>query len=307
MTLADTIHAAMAKHLDSGNVVLGQNVGEGLGDTIPTNLDGVRSGVAVELQKPAANTGVCSNLITLSTSDCSNAGVAAGFALAGRRPVFVVRFQPLLKFALPALEYAAKSKALWGVPCPIFVRAAALEGGIGPVCSGVVHGLGMRVPGLKVVAPMTAEEWRMAWNEYLVGDDPVLCSEQRSSWGEEFVDDVGQDYYVSNDPIVTVLAVGEARRSARAARKEKRFLLHPLWQLKPLVLPALTKRVLVVDCEPTICGTAEHVAMEVHRRTGARVEALGLEDRAAGFSPDSDVRTPNAEAIIEAVKRLEAT
>lgn len=285
--LADAIRTAMQRHLDSGNVVLGQNVSEGLGDTIPTPHD---------------------NLLTLPTSDSSNAGVAVGFALAGRRPVFVVRFQPLLKFALPALEYAAKSKALWGIPCPIFIRAAALEGGIGPVCSGAVHGLGMRCPGLKVVAPMTSEEWSRCWQEFLDGDDPVLCSEQRSSWGNQPEDNMPPLTYPNGAAAVSVFAIGSARHSLLEASRKYPMNAYGIWRLKPLgPLPPLPRKVLVVDCEPAICGTAEHVAMEVHRRTGARVEVLGLEDRVAGFSPESDVLTSSADAIIEAVKRLEET
>lgn len=297
MTLAETIHDALAKHMDGGGVVMGQNVGEGLGGTIPTDHR---------------------NLLTLPTSDCSNAGIAVGYALAGRRPVFVLRFQGLAKVGLwPVLEYAGKSKALWGVPCPVFVRAVAREGLLGPVCSGAQHGLAMRCPGVRVVAPMTPEEWSICWQQFLDGDEPMYCSEQYGSWSLQVAPDrVDHDQAYENIVLlsanVTVVAVGAARLFVGKARWACTLTHFGLVGLKPLVFPerclesvADDGKALVVDCEPQTCGAAEHVAMELHRLTGAKVRTLALDDRVAGFSPESDVLTPSVERIVEAVKELE--
>ena len=38
------------------------------------------------------------------------------------------------------INYACKSKEIWKVPCPVFVRGIAMEGGIGPVAgSSIIH------------------------------------------------------------------------------------------------------------------------------------------------------------------------
>jgi pyruvate/2-oxoglutarate/acetoin dehydrogenase E1 component len=317
MNLADTIRSAMQCHMDAGFVCMGQNVGEGLGDTIPTWNFCRNCGANIP---PISGEGTCDkcelqslthpNLITLPTSDCSNAGVACGYALAGKRPVLVVRFQGLGKVGLwPVLEYAAKSKAMWGVPCPVFVRAVATEGVIGPVCSGAQHGLAMRCPGVKVVAPMTPSEWTECWKEWQGSDDVVYCSEWRSSW--HLTNDDLNDEWTVDRTAPLVLAIGNARIPAMKACKQNRWRLWEVQRLKPLGIETMLKfeepftKALVVDCEPTICGAAEHVAMELHRRTGVRVEVLALEDRVAGFSPESDVLTPSAEQIVQAVKRME--
>ena len=47
---------------------------------------------------------------------------------------------------------------IWKNPCPIFVRSIAMEGGTGPVASSSHHSLYYRMPGVKIVSPMTPKE-----------------------------------------------------------------------------------------------------------------------------------------------------
>ena len=92
----------------------------------------------------------------LSMADVAGAGIAVGAALMGRRPIYVIRYQGFMWYnAAPILNYAAKSKEMWGVPCPLFVRSLAMEGGMGPVASGAHHSLVMRMPGIPICSPMT--------------------------------------------------------------------------------------------------------------------------------------------------------
>jgi acetoin:2,6-dichlorophenolindophenol oxidoreductase subunit beta len=103
---------------------------------------------------------IADGIVELPISDVSNGGIAVGAALAGRRPIYVIRFQGLGWYNLTTiLNYAAKSKEMWDVPCPIFVRAIAVEGHIGPVASNSHHSLCCRMPGIVVKAPMTPYEW----------------------------------------------------------------------------------------------------------------------------------------------------
>src|SRR3989344_3481789 len=73
-------------------------------------------------------------LVELSMADVAGGGIAVGMALAGRRPIYIVLYQGFQWFnAAHIVNYAAKSKDMWGIPCPIFVRSIAMDGGIGPV------------------------------------------------------------------------------------------------------------------------------------------------------------------------------
>src|SRR3989344_5364409 len=145
MTLAQKIQEITLRHLKSENgVALGQcltAVGW-VGGTVPelTQEDG---------------------LIELPMSDVANGGVAVGLALAGRRPIYIVRYQGFQWYnSVTILNYAAKSKEMWGVPCPVFVRSVGMDGGIGPVASGSHHGIFNRMPGIPIVAPMTPGEYQ---------------------------------------------------------------------------------------------------------------------------------------------------
>ena len=73
-------------------------------------------------------------MIELSMADVAGGGFAVGAALAGKRPIYIIRYQGFGWFNLPIiLNYACKSKEIWNRPCPLLVRAIAMEGSIGPV------------------------------------------------------------------------------------------------------------------------------------------------------------------------------
>ena len=133
-------------------------------------------------------------------ADVAGAGIAVGAALMGRRPIYVVRYQGFMWYnAAPIANYAAKSKEMWGVPCPLFVRALAMEGGMGPVASGAHHSIAMRMPGLPICSPMTPGEWRGAWDHFMSHDDPLYVSEHRRSFSitQEMLSEL------TDDPVIT--------------------------------------------------------------------------------------------------------
>lgn len=232
----------------------------------------------------------------------SNAGVVCGFALAGKRPIYVMRYQGFAWYNFASiLNYAAKSKTMWNTPCPVFVRCLAMEGSIGPVAGNVHHGMAMRMPGVKVYAPMTPSEWERAFSDFLHGDDPVICSEHRLSYGDPCVCDV-----YNEDAQTTVLAIGASRITAVQAAYKGRLDVYGIHCLKPLLLSSQalnslqkTRRALIVDGEHETCGAAEHVAFAVSK-LGVAVDVLGLPDRTAGFGTHCDNLTPSVDAILGA-------
>ena len=107
-------------------------------------------------------------IIELSMADVAGGGIAVGAALAGRRPIYVVRFQGFQWFNAPMiLNYAAKSKEMWGIPCPVFVRSIAMDSSgrkgraIGPVASNSHHGIYHRMPGVIIAAQCLQKNIKM--------------------------------------------------------------------------------------------------------------------------------------------------
>jgi acetoin:2,6-dichlorophenolindophenol oxidoreductase subunit beta len=294
-TLAATIKEATRKHLTQDNGLLFAQC---------VSAVGWIGGTVPELTEEQG-------IVELPTSDVSNGGVVVGAALAGRRPIYVIRYQGFMWYnAASLLNYAAKSKYLWDVPCPVFVRGMGMEGNIGPVASGMNHSMVMHVPGMPVAAPLTPNEWMGVWNYFLEHDDPVYCSENRQALGIDYeMEDQFED-----DVDVTIFAISISRLRAKEAIERLREigircnLVNVVW-LKPFVpskeaLWSLSKSKfgVVLDCDHTICGTSESLALNLANTTGRIVYPLGLDDRTAGFADHCDNKTPDAIKIANFVE-----
>lgn len=296
-TVAEIIQGITRKHLSEDNgLLLGQCVTAvgWVGGTVPemTEEEGI---------------------VELSMADVAGPGIAVGAALTGRRPIYVIRYQGFMWYnAAPLLNYAAKSKSMWDVPCPIFVRSIAMEGGIGPVASACHHGMVMRMPGMPVYAPMTPGEWRDGWSWFMSHDEPLYMSEHRRS----FPIDCEMEDVLDEKPDITILAISAARLNAIEALnqlKDKGItcdLIHLVW-LKPFqvtdaIVASLkkTKLGLVIDSDFSIAGASRSIAYELMLSASVPVHALGLEDKTAGFAPHLDNPTPTVERIAEQVENL---
>ena len=73
-------------------------------------------------------------MVEVSMADVADGGFVVGAALMNSKPIYVIRYQGFNWYNCPMIvNYACKSKEIWKIPCPVFVRGIAMEGGIGPV------------------------------------------------------------------------------------------------------------------------------------------------------------------------------
>ena len=296
-TLAETIRAQSRQHLESGNGLLfGQCV----------TAVGWVGGTVPEMSEKEG-------IVELPMVDVAGPGMAVGAALMGRRPIFVCRYQGFMWYNAPTLvNYAAKSRELWGVPCPIFVRSLAMEGGMGPVASASHHGLIMRMPGIAVCAPMTPGEWMEAWDWFMAHDDPIYVSEHRRGFSIDYeIEDA-----IEESAEITLFPITATRLNALEARERLGAegigcnIIHLMW-LKPFVVTSQMKASLektglgmVLDSDFEVGGPARGLAHELMLTTSTPVHAMGLEERTAGFAPHLDNGTPSVERIVSRVKEL---
>ena len=295
-TVADTIRELTRAHIaNNRGIVMGQCL-TAVGwvqNTIPEQLEGI---------------------VELPMTDVSGAGFAVGAAVMGRRPVFVIRFQSFLWLnASPIVNYAAKSKEVFGYPCPVFVRAIAAEGnGTGPLHTNCFHAIFMHMPGLPVCAPMTPGEYESIWDHYITHDDPMFVSEHRRSYKNtaEMPNQYGEDSQI------TIFAISASRFNAVEAVKKlaeqgiKADLSHVVW-LKPFdpepqAIEALKRsgRGMVIDSAYELAGASQALAYELMLRTGKPVKAVGQFDRSPGASPRLDNGTPTVDRIVATAKEM---
>jgi pyruvate dehydrogenase E1 component beta subunit len=177
-------------------------------------------------------------MVEFSMADVAGGAIATGIALAGGRPIYVVRYQGFQWYNLASVvNYAAKSKEIWNRPCPIFVRSIAMEGGVGPVAGSSHHSMAHRMPGIKVIAPMTPGEYQYAYDSFMLDDDPYYVSEHRKSYDNtEELDNV--IHSVADFTIFPISITRlEMKKLVQLAEQEgiKLNIIHQLW-IKPFIV-----------------------------------------------------------------------
>jgi pyruvate/2-oxoglutarate/acetoin dehydrogenase E1 component len=253
-------------------------------------------------------------MVELSMADVAGGAIVTGAALAGERAIYVVRYQGFQWYnAVSVANYAAKSKELWNRPCPIIVRSIAMEGGIGPVAGSSHHSIVSRMPGIKVISPMTPREYQYAYDCYMNDNDPYYISEHRKSYDNEdelrtFIDDKEVDFTIFPLSITRL----EMTKLVELAGVENITLniIHQLWirpfNVNPLWAQALNRSRyggLVTD-DDYVEGVASSMANELSLVSTKRVHTLGLDPRTAGFYASVDNLPPSAEKILEKLKQI---
>ena len=250
----------------------------------------------------------------LSMADVANGGIVTGAGLSNRRPIYVIRYQGFNWFNAPIIiNYACKSKELWKTPCPIFIRGIAMEGSIGPVAGSSHYSLYYRMPGIKIISPMTPKEYQYAYDTFMRDNEVYYISEHRGSYDNrnELND------YLENKLDIILFAISITRFEVQ---KVKEILLKKnikigianiLW-IKPFkiknnwITSLKNSRfggIILDDDYPG--GVASDMAYKLMKLSNKKIEIMGLKDnQSAGFSKKSDNIPPDAKLIIDKVKSI---
>jgi len=247
-------------------------------------------------------------MIELSMADVAGGGFVVGAGLAGRRPMYIIRYQGFNWFNSPIIiNYACKSKDIWQRPCPIFIRSIAMEGAIGPVAGSSHHSLYYRMPGVKILSPMTPMEYRLAYKEFMNDDDVYYISEHRSAYSNanELPD------MIADQPDFALFPISITRFAAQEAALELKNIydlnisVNHIFRIKPFTLGSkealknLSKSKYggcVLD-DDYVDGIAKNIAYDLAVQSGASVKVMGLEDKTAGFAANVDNLPPSKEKI----------
>ena len=252
-------------------------------------------------------------MVEVTTADVANGGFVVGAGLQGIRPIYVVRYQGFQWFNSPIIvNYAAKSKEIWDRPCPIFVRSIAMEGGMGPVAGSSHHSLYQRMPGTRILSPMTPKEYSYAYKEFMSEDEVYYISEHRRSYEntKELHDVILEDSDIVLFPISITRFDAEEARKMLLDKGIKASIIHQLW-IKPFIFEDKWKECLnkskyggLVMDDDYEQGIASSIAHRMMIQSDKKVHTLGLEHRTAGFHKDSDNLPPSPEEIVNEVMEI---
>ena len=114
-------------------------------------------------------------IIELPTSDVAAGGFITGAALMKKKPIYIIRYQGFNWFnCIFIINYACKSKAIWKIPAPMLIRGMSLEGLIGPVAGSSQISIFYKMPGIKIVSPMSPIEYEKAYQSFEKNDDVCI-------------------------------------------------------------------------------------------------------------------------------------
>ena len=252
-------------------------------------------------------------MVEVSMADVADGGFVVGAALMNSKPIYVIRYQGFNWYNCPMIvNYACKSKEIWKIPCPVFVRGIAMEGGIGPVAGSSHHSLYYRMPGVKIVSPMTPKEYIKIYKSYLKHDDVYYVSEHRGSYdNKNELPDI-----LTTKPDLVIFAISITRFEAMKAQDHLKKIginvsvIHILW-IKPFKVNKksysnlLNSKYggLVLDDDYTN-GIAKSIANDLSIKSNKKIYTMGLKDKTAGTGKNLDNLPPNKEDIIKKVKKI---
>ena len=240
-------------------------------------------------------------MVEVSMAAVADGGFVVGAALMNSRPIYVIRYQGFNWYNCPMIiNYACKSKEIWKVPCPVFVRGIGMEGGIGPVAGSSHHSLYYRMPGVIIRSPMTPLEYEKCYDDFMDGDDVYYVSEHRGSYGNsEELENI-----TFSKPDICLFPISITRFAAMDAadilsKKGFKVAVHHIETIKPFRIDSEMKRSLeaagiglVLD-DDYCDGVAKAIAFDLFKETGSVMEVLGLENKTAGFSEKVDNLPPD--------------
>jgi acetoin:2,6-dichlorophenolindophenol oxidoreductase subunit beta len=296
ITLRETIKHTVANHLNNGFLAFGQcltAVGW-VGGTLPEMYED-------------------QGMIELSMADVAGGAFVVGAGLMQRKPIYVIRYQGFNWYnSVSIINYACKSKELWDKPCPIFIRSIAMEGSIGPVAGSSHHSLYYRMPGVKIYSPMTSNEYKQCYNDFMNSDDVFYVSEHRGSYSndKELEDIVFFNPDCILFPIsITRFAAVEASKILLEQHGIKVSVYHQKilkpYQLNPQALHYLSKCNLgIVIDDDYEDGIASNIAHKLMINSNSKVFAMGLKNKSAGFANHLDNLPPSSVEICSFIKRI---
>ena len=246
-------------------------------------------------------------MVELSMADVAGGGIVVDSGLMMKRPMYIIRYQGFNWYNCPMIiNYACKSKEIWKIPCPIFIRSIGMEGGIGPVAGSSHHALYYRMPGIKIASPMTPKEYSLVYKKFMNDDEVYYISEHRKSYDNslELRDKLKYKKY---DILIIAISITRFEAVKAVEILETKGLtvgiINILW-LKPLKIKkkwlealknSLFGGIVLDDDYPD--GVAKSIANDLNILTGKKIHTMGLKNKTAGFHNKVDNLPPTAKEI----------
>lgn len=163
------------------------------------------------------------------------------------------------------------------------------------------------MPGVKILSPMTPNEYKVAYDEFMAEDEVYYISEHRGSFAnKQELPDISY-----SDPDYVLFPISITRFASQEVAIELfrehgiKVSVHHVFRIKPfkLATPSVIKELVasrfggcVLD-DDYVDGIAKSIGYDLAQQSGKLVNVLGLENKSAGFSARLDNLPPSKEKI----------
>jgi len=262
-------------------------------------------------------------------AEAGMAGVAAGAAMVGMRPIVDFTIAPFLYPAYDQIvSIIAKSRYLYGgqAKVPVVLRANMIYGnGNAAQHSDRCYPAFMNVPGLKIMVPSSAYEMKGLMKTAIRDDDPVLSFEDARLWSstsdipdDEYLIPFGKANVARQGKDCTVVAIGAMMQFANEAADELAKegvdcevidprTVAPLDFATILESVAKTGRLVVVDVAFGTCSAASEISAVVSDEgfwdLRAPIVRVTTENTHIPFSTAETQLYPSKDKVVAAVRR----
>jgi pyruvate dehydrogenase E1 component beta subunit len=264
-------------------------------------------------------------------SEAGFVGAATGAAATGTRPVVELMFSDFMGVSMEQImNQMAKMRYMFGgkTEMPVTVRTTE-GGGMGAASqhSGTVHTWIAHFPGLKAVAPGTAESAKGLTKAAIRSDDPVFVFENKMIYEQEgevptdpdFTIPLGEANVEREGEDVTVVAtqrlVAESLDTADDLAGDVSVEVIDPRSLYPLDTETIvesvgkTGRLVVADESPVSYGIHSEVAMrameDAFYSLDAPIQRVGTPDTHIPFSPPLEQEVlPDGDGVRDAIERI---
>lgn len=315
LTFLQAIHAAQFEEMtrDSNVFIMGEDV--------EANMFGTTTGM-IEAFGP-------DRVRDTPIAEAGMAGVAAGAAMVGMRPIVDFTIAPFLYPAYDQIvSIVAKSRYLYGgqAKVPVVFRANMIYGnGNAAQHSDRSYPVFMNTPGLKIMVPSSAYEMKGLMKAAIRDDDPVLSFEDAKLWSssseipdEEYLIPLGKANIARRGSDCTIVAIGAMMVLANEAADELAKdgiscevidprTVAPLDTATILESVARTGRLVVVDVAFGTCSAASEISAVVSDEgfwdLRAPIVRVTTENTHIPFSAAENQLYPSKDKVVAAVRR----
>ena len=293
-----------------------------MGEDVESNMFGTTTGMIDAFG--------CDRVRDTPIAEAGMAGVAAGAAMVGMRPIVDFTIAPFLYPAFDQIvSIISKSRYLYGgqAKVPVVLRANMIYGnGSAAQHSDRPYSMFMNMPGLKIMVPSNAYEMKGLMKTAIRDDDPVMSFEDAALWSsksdipdEEYLIPFGKANIKREGKDCTIVAIGAmvgVAEAAAATLSEKGVdveivdprTLSPLDTETILESVAKTGRLVIVDCSFGRCSAASEISAVVSDEgfwdLQGPIIRITTENTHIPFSPTAEKGLyPSPEKVVAAVQR----